>query len=130
MGIGDQIKQTLCFDFEQLTEDDMKKPLVSITCAAILVETASGDVPKQKEPKGQCEYYKKAAGIKQKYATYCEKKAEKIPSNVTNSGDQADCFRCSLEPTDFAFVLDESQSISSQYVLITSILNSLVLKNS
>ena len=112
-GFENEIKTKLCIDFENVVLDDMRKPLVSLTCAALLVEGEKDDVPIRDDVDGQIIFWKSAADIQSgSYDYEFEDAADTLDRN--DGRDGTGCFKCTIQPTDLIFVLDESNSISEE----------------
>ena len=100
------VREIICIDFASATQNDMKKPIFSIVCAALIIQSAQGDVPKRFQIDEQKQYWEQASGAQ------VDKYSDSAQVLDSESGDQdTDCFICVQGPTDMIFVVDDSGSI-------------------
>ncbi len=107
-GIEDQIKKILCIDFKNAKAEDLKKPLYSAVCAALLIEGAQEQVPFRSEEEEQRKFWQSVTShdLGKKFQESCEA--------FKNKDKRTDCLKCDEQPTDLIFVVDNSGSIADK----------------
>ena len=100
------VRELICIDFGTATQNDMKKPIYSIVCAALIIQGVQGDVPKRFQIAEQKQYWEQASG-----ATVDQFSDSANVLDSESGQDDTDCFICEQGPTDLIFVIDDSGSI-------------------
>ena len=101
------VRELICINFASAKQKDMKKPIYSIVCAALVIEGAQGEVPKRFQIDEQKQYWEQASGAQ------VDKFSDSSDVLDSESGQEdTECFICVQGPTDMIFAIDDSQSIS------------------
>ena len=108
--LSEKIRKILCINFETAQQSDMRVPLYSIVCAALMIQGGT-EIPMRAQTEDQKNYWMKLAGITDdKFSQGFIGGSDNL-ENIDKNDDKTSCFLCQQGPTDLYLNADSSGSI-------------------